>query len=74
MTVKLCASKSCANTSDGKMNGYRMAYGMQNDDLCYEKKMVACSSRKCRWSKQLICSGNSFDQGKCLSGQSVAAV
>lgn len=38
----------------------RVAYGIEKDELCYEKEAVACSGRKCRWSKQLICPGNSF--------------
>jgi len=67
-------SKSCASVSDGKLSGYRMVHGTENEELCCEEEMVACSGKKCRWSKQLICSGNSFAHGKFLCGRSVAVV
>lgn len=47
----------------------RVAYGIEKDELCYEKEAVACSGRKRRWSKQLFALETPlFAQGKLLSG------
>lgn len=31
--------------------GYRMSFGLENDELSYDKQMIACNGRTCRFSK-----------------------